>query len=342
MNAIDLPALDGRSVLGFLAAIGTVRVLAEHTEHTDTRLSWDPAGFTARIHLRGAHTVGDIAACLRATLPDSANDGYLPGLDAPLPLGPDDATSDEGKRPDDRMRMPPAELQDRYTAWADHETDRNLLDQWITGLITDIAVDETADKATALTLRTGLLAPFARMTTRTAFRNAIELCHDTRDTDHLLAALTGWRRVSGYTGEYLDDRALLDSTDSPTAVGEERGVPGATWLALMALPIFRVTATIPTGGTPRQSGTGWQRGQRSVQPVFRWPIWRQALDLDAIHALTDHPALTLRYQDGWHTTAPARTLARLGVLRICAANRLVIPQGNQRKRVFRHVPIESG
>lgn len=41
MNRIELPALDGRNPLGFLATLGLHQLLATHADH-DATLSWHP------------------------------------------------------------------------------------------------------------------------------------------------------------------------------------------------------------------------------------------------------------------------------------------------------------
>jgi hypothetical protein len=107
-----------------------------------------------------------------------------------------------------------------------------------------------------------------------------------RDNPACLAeALTSWRRYPGVTGEYLDHQVLFDAADSGTGKSEERGVPGATWLALMSYPMLRTTAD---GSEPVT--TGWHRVGRRT-PVFVYPLWTAPLDCHAITALLEHPLL---------------------------------------------------
>lgn len=49
MTPLPLPALDGRTPLGFLAALGVLRLLIDHTHH-QPRLSWSPRTGTAVLH----------------------------------------------------------------------------------------------------------------------------------------------------------------------------------------------------------------------------------------------------------------------------------------------------
>ena len=49
MTELPLPALDGRTPLGFLAALSVLRLVTEHTSH-HARLAWTPEDATAVLH----------------------------------------------------------------------------------------------------------------------------------------------------------------------------------------------------------------------------------------------------------------------------------------------------
>ena len=53
MTSLPLPALDGQKPLGFLAALGVLRLVTEHTAHP-ARLAWSPHDAAAVLH--DAHT----------------------------------------------------------------------------------------------------------------------------------------------------------------------------------------------------------------------------------------------------------------------------------------------
>ncbi|WP_455429559.1 type I-G CRISPR-associated protein, Cas3-extension family [Marinactinospora thermotolerans] len=109
-----------------------------------------------------------------------------------------------------------------------------------------------------------------------------ERLHD--DHVHVGHALTSWWRVPGYTGEYLDHRAIRTAADLPTGESTPSGVSGATWLATQALPLLRLTGN---GDAPE--AVLWQRiGRRRV---MRWPVWKHDHDLEAARELLSHPAL---------------------------------------------------
>lgn len=340
MNVIELPALDGRRVLGFLAALGALRILTLDGGLPDVLLSFNPATYAARLHSDQTGDIDDIVGRLRDALPAVDDDSYLDGVAAPLPL---DAMYGPKEGPDDKMRMTPDALRKRYEQWAPDGSDPGRLDAWLSSLITDIVLEEPPkSKGAPLTRRTPLLAPFARQTTRSSFRYAISNCVGKRKLDHIKAALTGWRRVDGYTGEYFDDQAMLDSTDSPIANGAERGAPGATWLALMALPFFLTTGYVRRDGSIGLAATGWNRAPGSTQDAFAWPLWSEAIDLEAIAVLLSHPAVQVNYRrdSSWTLAGSRNVFAGLNIIRVCAADRQIIPQGTQRKRVFKSLAVE--
>jgi hypothetical protein len=102
----------------------------------------------------------------------------------------------------------------------------------------------------------------------------------------LREACTGWRRHHGVTGEYLDHRVLYDTADTPDGSdGSERGVPGATWLALMSYPLFTTTAPHGTALT-----TCWQERSRNDRRMV-YPLWSQPLSIPTVQALLNHPIL---------------------------------------------------
>jgi len=135
-----------------------------------------------------------------------------------------------------------------------------------------------------------------------------------REPELLLEALTSWRRVPGVTGEYLDHRVLRSKADHPRGESAEIGVPGATWLAIMALPLLRLT-----GDGVSARSTLWRR-LPNRQAVMVWPVWRSPLGLPAVVALIEHPAITIDVADGRYVTDRTAWPA-LGVFAVAAATR---------------------
>lgn len=266
-TALPLPALDGRTPLGFLAALGVLRLVSEHTRHTRAQLAWSRQDCTAVLH--DAHTditalVDDLAGIVAAIEPD----GVLPGMQADFPP--------PGEAPD-KLRLPrPAfrEYAEKVTRTAGTDGER-----WLSSLVTDLSID---DKQRAdISLYT---APSGKQSMRTMLDKPLGLLRGRPEL--LREALVAWRRYPGVTGEYLDHRVLNDAVDSPAGKPAERGVPGATWLALMSYPYLR---TIAVGTRP--ISTGWQNfsGPAGLRMVY--PLWSAPLDPAAVQALLVHPVL---------------------------------------------------
>ena len=77
MTALSLPALDGRSPLGFLAALGVLRLVTEYTDHP-ARLAWSPMDGTAVLH-DAQPDVDSLVADLTDIVRSIPDDGVLPG-----------------------------------------------------------------------------------------------------------------------------------------------------------------------------------------------------------------------------------------------------------------------
>jgi hypothetical protein len=291
-NEVVLPALDGRVPLGFLAALGVLRLLTEHAE-ADVKLHFDEESAAAVV----TGPYADLDAVVE-TLTGIATSGesLIPGLGSDFPIP-------QGRSGGDPMRLPRAGYRARWLA--DGEERR----RWWSTLLTDLAVDD--DGRVALTPYT---APSGRMTLRTFVEKPVTAVRENPET--IREALVGWRRVEGFTGEYFDHQVLRSSAEDLLGrQGKERGVPGPTWLAVMALPLLRVTAS---GKAP--TATLWHRLPHRRDPVMIWPLWRQPLDLWAVQALMEHPALRPIVTNG-RVTVRKRDLDPLGVFLVCAGDR---------------------
>ena len=263
---VEAPALTGQDALGFLAALGLLSLLSSHHPGA-VQLSFHGSRETAEIHspLPDLDAIAqELADIVAATDKDAVIAGAAPGF--PLRAG-------KGKDP---MRQP----RHGYRKLA---ADLALIDpqatsRWLPHLFTDLAVDKSGRAAL-----TPLAAPRAKQNVRSFFGKSQDLV---RNQPALIReALSGWRRVEGVTGEYLDHRVLNSPADHPRgAKSAERGVPGATWLATMALPLLRLT-----GDGQHVQATLWHRhGQRHI---MIWPLWQRPLDAHAVQVLLEHPTL---------------------------------------------------
>ncbi len=307
MNILKLPALDGRTPLGFLAALGLTRLLDVHTDDTP-RLSWSPQDCTAQLHTtRGS--VDDIVADLRHVVDSIPAGGVLPGVPANLPP--------PGAAPD-KLRLPPAGLRALVRVLAPGPDAE--IEAWLGSLVTDLSLDDRSRCAISM-----MAAPSGKQSMRTMLDFPLKWARE--HPECLAEALVGWRRRPDVSGEYLDNRVLFDAADSGAGKSQERGVPGATWLALMSYPLLRTTAA----GTERVT-TGWHRRGRRQPPIFVYPLWKAPLDRHAVAALLEHPVMQLCVLG-----EPADAVEVLTVFKVCRAQRRRIP-GRTFAGVLRPVP----
>jgi len=209
--------------------------------------------------------------------------------------------------------------------------------QWLSSLVTDLAADSQQGRV-AISQYT---APSGKQSMWTMLAKPLELVRG--EPDYLHQALAGWRRVPGVTGEYLDHRAMWDAAESGDgASGSMRGVPGATWLALMSYPLFRTT-----GAGKRPLSSGWHTvrdGRRRIDEL-RLPVWEQPLGTAGVVALVEHPLLAPRNVVGTDSPRSAARSAQehaaqldaLGVMHICRARRRQ-PPGSKSAGVLTTVP----
>lgn len=297
MTTVELPALDGRQPLGFLAALGLLRVLVQEKD-MPARLSFSETTASALLNSPLASTQ-EIAATLAEVVSGIEEPAVLPGVGPGFP-----PVAGAGKDP---LRWPREEY--RAHAEALREAHPRAAQLWLPCLTTDLAVDGQGRGAIS-----PFLAPSGQQKLRTFFEKPLHAVRT--DPGHLHDALVRWRRVDGFTGEYLDHHVLRSAADdSRGRVGQEAGVPGATWLATMALPLFRLT-----GDGTRVHSTLWHRVARDHLMI--WPLWHPPLDLEAVRCLLEHP--TFRPIDGAPTVDTAAWSA-LGVIAVFGARRHRIP-----------------
>lgn len=295
MTVLPLPALDGRTPLGFLAAIGVLHLVTEHTDHP-ARLAWSLRTGTAELH-RAQATIDELVTDLTAIVTSIPGDGVLPGVDATFPP--------PGEAPD-RLRLPRPQFSEYAALISQRDGARG--ERWLSSLVTDLSVDDKHRADISL-----FTAPSGKQSMRTMLEKPLAFVR--RNPGVLREALAAWRRYPGVTGEYLDHRVLHDAVDAADGKSAERGVPGATWLALMSYPMMRTTSL---GHDP--VSTCWQDlGRRGGRRMI-YPLWSEALDNAAVAALLSHPVLD-RAEPG----APPEPARALSVFVIVHAERRRIP-----------------
>ena len=312
MTRIELPALDGRTALGFLAGCGTLRLLAEERGHR-ARLGWSVVDASARLEVDGLVTVDDVVAELAQVVGALDGDVLVPGGPPGFPAG---------GRSSDPVRMPVGEFAGTVGRWRDDVGDETV-ERWVPAMVTDLVEREGAVHITQFA------APSGQQKFATALKLPPPLAKG--PVQVLTEAFTGWRRHPGVTGEYLDHRVLRSAADQTDGRSKEAGVPGATWLALMAWPWF------PAGGDGHDRRTvGWQRVGRRRE-LFRWPLWEPMLDPPSVRAVVDHPLVDLALQDG-QLAADVDGLGPLGVFDVRAVTRQRI-EGRNFEGVLAPVPV---
>lgn len=313
MNTVALPALRSDDALGFLAALGVLELLTT-VEGLDVRLAWEGVGGEARlwVDLPDADAAA-VAERLRSIAARLRSEGRLAPADASLVLARVSQTERSARKAagieekNDPMKAPPGVMRDRLLNVADLERggDRATA-RWAAGLMTMLAVDRAG-----MALLTPLYAPVGQQVLAQLLGLYLM---QASEGDAMYEALVAWRRRPD-AGANLDHRALRDGAWTARGDADNAAVPGATWLALMATPLFR-----QVGNGRRGEAVGWRRPPRSVRPrQLVWPVWTQPRSLAAVEALLSHPEV--------RTEAPAgAALSALGVVALCSASR--VPLGN--------------
>lgn len=315
-HSLELPALDGRDPLGFLAALGTLRLLAEETP--DVRLSFSDETALATLH--GSYQSHDeVVGVLLRILERTPEDGYLPDVQAGFPP--------RAGRGADPMRVDPRE---RYRSFGLQMSDKGGPEalRWLAAFVTDLSDDGGR----------AALSPFtalsAKMNVRTFCGNPIAAVR--KQPERLHEALLHWRRQPEFMGEFLDHRAWWTPAEDPLGESLPTGVPGATWLAIMAFPLFRLG-----GDGHRIAATLWHIAPG--QPWFMvWPLWRQPLDVPAVITMIEHPVIAIERRNGRPYVEQTlwTALRVLGVFAVCAARR--VPADDRGYfRPLTPVPVET-
>ena len=311
-HTVELPALDGRSPLGFLASLGLLNILnGNAAKPPSLSFSQTSAAAIIRSHLA---SLDQVAAELESITVTADKGAAIAGVDPRFPPQPG-KHADPMRRPREEYRELAAEI---------GRNDPAAAGRWLPHLLTDLAIDQRGRAEL-----TPFTAPFGKQSLRTFFAKPLDEVRHSPARIH--EALTSWRRVQGFTGEYLDHHVISSAADDPLGrTGTENGVPGATWLATMALPLLRVT-----GDGQNVTATLFHRiGRRTV---MLWPLWHQPLDVPAVQALIEHPCLA--------PADPAPAVRRedwpaLGIFGVYGAERLRVP-GQQYLRVLAPIPVAA-
>ena len=290
---INLPALQGSSLLGFLAALGAFRTLTTLPEMSGMRMRWAPG-----------------------------RSSYCPVLRLPIPAEPDSVV--------EKLHGALRGLAAHYVITVDKDLkiSRAAFRKLSTRAAKDF-LNHTDPTAASMVAAFGCDAVCNDEGTieDTGFRTMSGAGHQhflefmnvlAQETtaEQLHESLFGpWRyRDSSPTMRWdaEDDRRYALRWDEPSK-DPVRTVRGANLLAIAALPLFPV---VPTSGTTVTT-TGFS-GRGSRDTFVAWPIWTGWLSLDAVRSLLALKQL----QDRGGTSASG--LASLGVAAVYRSQRITL------------------
>ena len=257
---LDLPALVGDEPLGFLAAVGLLHQLMG----SSSSLSWDANDHHAVLYSRKYSSIADLVAVLIKRLKDVPQGQaipYTPGFPVRRRSGAPDP-----------LRVRPAE----YRALLDRVSRSSGGQHWLKSAVAADATD--ADGFCAIN---PLIAVRGRQTVGSFWY--YPMLEVQRDPQRLLTeALTDWRRVEGSEGWLLDHRASYSTDPQLRGPGGSMAVPGATWLATLAVEQFGYDryGSCESG---RSLPSGWFR--IDGRDVFLWPLWTLPIDTNTMDAV---------------------------------------------------------
>lgn len=263
---LTLPALQGSSLLGFLAALGAFRTLATLQETSDVRMRWVPGGgsYCPVLRLPTPAEPASVVEKLHAALRGLASH-YVITVDKDL------------KIPRANFRKLATKAAENFLSHADSAAAGMVAAFGCDAVCNDKGmIEETGFR----TMSGAGHQHFLEFMTVLAKETTAEQLHE---------ALFGpWRyRDSSPTMRWdaEDDRRYALRWDEPSK-DPVRTVRGANLLAIAALPLFPV---VPTSGTTVATTGFTGRGSRDT--FVAWPIWTGWLSLDAVRSLLSLKAL---------------------------------------------------
>lgn len=292
VHRIDLPGLVGDEPLGFLAAIGL-------RGQVDGYLSWDPTDRHAILHSQELSSVADVEAVLVKRLASVKDEQAIPHTSNwPVP---------RRRGAPDPLRVRPDAFRHMYKRISNNGGGRS----WLTATLTDQVTD-----ANGYCRLNPLIAVRGRQTIGSFWY--YPMLEVRRNPQRLLTeALTRWRRVEGSDAWLLDHHATYSMDPALRGPGGSMGVPGATWLATLAVRVFPWDVpevnVVSWGERPGYSSDvpdlprGWFRVDG--QEVFLWPLWTMPI--------SGGTTFDVVWNSGWKNGEWELSSAVGGTLRAC-------------------------
>lgn len=278
MSEIELSALRGNDVLGFLAALGTLRLCSDDLGDTSATLAWPEGSWAPAVLCTTAATsTAELAGRLFDVVEQTRASGQLLAHVDGLPIASQGATDPMNRR------LSVADGR-RLAMTANDMGSSPAFGQWLRALVATSGLEPHKDDASRQAL---VLSPVFDVGPGTVHvcRTLGAALAEIASRDTITCGLTRWRRTNTI-GAYLDHRADREKAagqDPRTDNYPKHGEPGATWLALMSTPLFDLRAT----DRGDAATVGWLTRPRR----FSWPVWTATLTVSAVSALLDHPSV---------------------------------------------------
>ena len=288
-DALPLRGLDGSNPLGFLSAIGLLRLLDEN----HVRMSWTRSGGT-----------------------------WIPLLDARdgQPVTQEELLAVLSKRLVDSIDNHPAKLLDELSTVADgpprrqlleniaNGTDRSRMD-WASALVSDFARPESINQL--------------QTTRRDYFYGNLQSVISRTKVEHLRRAIFHpWDYADALDNQSLhldpsEDRRHAHQWNKPAGDPDRKargGMLGANRLALEAMALF---PSFPEAKTLRTVGF---TGIRATNTRWTWPIWSEWLSLPVVRSLI---AAEILQQENLESDDRARLKAQ-GIAAVYRTRRILV------------------
>lgn len=283
-EGLALHGLDGTNPLGFLAALGLLRVLGEHTPESEPRLRWEMAGMTWTPRLLGQAPWAEDGEALVAFLTQRLSVEYeVHPIAVALAANGDDNRRDAHE----------AAIKQGNAAF------------WLASV-----GSEAVDADTTSQLQT---------VRRDYFVGNVQSLLANTTPDHLRRSLLrSWDMADPLDNHSLhlnpsEDRRHAHQWSKPSGDPDRKhcgGMIGANRLALEAWPLFPL---IPCDGTARTLGF---TGTRSNNTRWTWPLWSFPTSLATVNSLLCVPDL--------QAEAVPQNLKPLGVVAVYRTRRILV------------------
>jgi hypothetical protein len=291
-DGLLLPGLDGTNPLGFLAAMGVLRVLS--LQKHGVKLSWQLSGGTWRAKLFGVRVpLPDLGAELHAAIRKLDQSAW--SIDKKLPFEANKfrrviAESIEATHSKQRFKV---DLLAAFGVECVRDKKGNFEE-------TKLRLVRTADNKKDKEKKEGLLG-FAATTIETTSVAQIQE-----------ALSSNWLykdKQLTFRWDPAEDRGYALQWDDPGPIGAMTQ-RGANCLALFGMTCFPV---IPVKGQAKTTGFELQK---SDQTAFTWPIWKHPINLGVIRSLLTSSELQPEQPDRFE-------LASLGIAAAYRCNRVM-------------------